>query len=85
MVSDSVIIASKGGSPTNPGWYHNIVAHPLVTVEVGTEEFQARVVIAEEPERTRLYAKMVEMMPAFGEYQRRTTRLIPVIILMRVK
>lgn len=80
-----VIIASKGGSPTNPGWYHNIVAHPLVTVEVGTEEFQARVVIAEEPERTRLYAKMVEMMPAFGEYQRRTTRLIPVIILMRVK
>ena len=80
-----VIIASKGGAPTNPGWYHNIVAHPLVTVEVGTEEFQARVVIAEEPERTRLYAKMVEMMPAFGEYQRRTTRLIPVIILMRVK
>jgi deazaflavin-dependent oxidoreductase (nitroreductase family) len=79
------IIASKGGAPTNPGWYYNLVANPLVTVEVGTEQFQARAVIAEEPERTRLYAKMVEMMPAFAEYQRRTTRVIPVIVLRRVK
>ena len=79
------IIASKGGAPTNPGWYYNLVANPLVTVEVGTEQFQARAVIAEEPERTRLYAKMVEMMPTFAEYQRRTTRVIPVIVLRRVK
>jgi len=79
-----VIIASKGGAPTNPGWYHNLVAHPLVTVEVGTEQFQARVEVVTEPERSRLYAKMVEMMPVFGEYPKRTTRVIPVIVLTRV-
>jgi deazaflavin-dependent oxidoreductase (nitroreductase family) len=76
-----VIIASKGGAPTNPGWYHNIVAHPRVTVEVGTEHFAARASISTEPERTRLYNKMVEMMPGFAEYQKKTTRIIPVIIL----
>jgi len=57
----------------------------LVKVETGTEEFQAQVSVAEEPERTRLYNKMVEMMPGFDEYRRRTTRVIPVIILTRVK
>jgi len=76
-----VIIASKGGAPTNPGWYHNIVAHPQVTVEVGTEQFAARASISTEPERTRLYNKMVEMMPGFAEYRKKTTRIIPVIIL----
>ncbi len=80
-----VIIASKGGAPTNPDWYYNVLAHPLVTVEVGTEQFQAQAAVASEPERTRLYAKMVEMMPGFAEYQRKTTRVIPVITLTRVK
>jgi deazaflavin-dependent oxidoreductase (nitroreductase family) len=80
-----VIIASKGGAPTNPDWYYNILANPLVKVEVGTEQFQARAAIASEPERTRLYNKMVEMMPGFAEYQRNTTRVIPVITLTRVK
>jgi deazaflavin-dependent oxidoreductase (nitroreductase family) len=80
-----VIIASKGGAPNNPDWYHNILAQPLVTVEAGTERFQARATIAEEPERTRLYDQMVAMMPGFAEYQRRTRRIIPVIILERVK
>ncbi len=80
-----VIIASKGGAPTNPDWYYNILANPLVSVETGTEQFQARVSISVEPERTRLYNQMVEMMPGFAEYQRKTTRLIPVIILTRVK
>ncbi|MDD5371463.1 MAG: nitroreductase family deazaflavin-dependent oxidoreductase [Anaerolineaceae bacterium] len=80
-----VIIASKGGAPTNPHWYYNILAHPLVTVEVGTEQFQAQATVATEPERTRLYNKMVAMMPVFAEYQRKTTRVIPVIILTRVK
>ena len=79
------IIASKGGAPTNPGWYYNIVAHPLVTVEVGTEQFQAQAAVATEPERTRLYDKMAEMMPAFAEYRKRTTRAIPVITLTRIK
>jgi deazaflavin-dependent oxidoreductase (nitroreductase family) len=80
-----VIIASKGGAPTNPDWHYNILAHPLVTVEVGTEQFQARAEIASEPERTRLYNKMVAMMPGFAEYPRKTTRVIPVVTLTRVK
>ena len=80
-----VIIASKGGVPTNPDWYYNILAHPRVTVEVGTQQFQAQASIATEPERTRLYNQMVEMMPVFAEYQRKTTRVIPVIILTRMK
>ena len=80
-----VIIASKGGAPTNPAWYYNILAHPLVTVEVGTQQFQAQAAIASDPERTRLYNQMVDMMPGFAEYRRKTTRVIPVITLTRVK
>jgi deazaflavin-dependent nitroreductase family protein len=80
-----VIIASKGGAPTNPDWYYNLVANPLATVEVGTEKFSVRATIAQEPERTRLYNQMVTVMPGFAEYQRKTTRTIPVVILTRVK
>lgn len=79
-----VIIASKGGAPINPDWYHNIVANPLVTVEVGTETFQARAEVPVEPERTRLYDKMVAVMPGFAAYRERTRRVIPVVILKRV-
>ena len=80
-----VVIASKGGAPTNPDWYYNVVANPELTVEVGTEKHQVHAKVAEEPERTRLYNKMVEMMPGFADYQHKTTRVIPVIILTRVK
>jgi len=80
-----VIIASKAGAPTHPDWYYNILAHPLVTVEFGTQQFQAQAAIASEPERTRLYNQMVEMMPGFAEYQRKTTRVIPVITLTRMQ
>ena len=80
-----VIIASKGGAPTNPDWYYNILANPLVTVEVGTEQFRARATITSEPERTRLYQAMVAMMPGFADYEKRTTRKIPVITLARVR
>ena len=80
-----VIIASKGGAPTNPDWYHNLLAHPQVTVELGTERFQARAEVAPEPERTRLYARMVSVMPGFAEYQQKTERVIPVVVLTRVK
>lgn len=80
-----VVIASKGGAPTNPDWYYNLLENPLVTVEVGTENFQARAAVADEPERSRLYEKMVEMMPGFDEYRRKTTRKIPVITLTPVK
>lgn len=76
-----VVVASKGGAPTHPDWYRNIVANPEVSVEVGTEQFKARATIAEEPERTKLYEKMETTSSAFTEYKSKTTRIIPVIIL----
>src|SRR5215469_6893394 len=78
-----IIIASKGGSPSNPDWYHNIVAHPDVTVEVGSETFEARATVVEGAERDELYAKQAAVMPNFAEYQAKTTRKIPVIVLTR--
>ena len=79
-----VIIASKGGAPTNPDWFRNLVANPEVTVEVGTEKFQAKATVAEEPERTRLYDAQATLMPGFAEYQQKTTRQIPVVVLERL-
>ena len=76
-----VVIASKAGAPTNPDWYYNVVASPDLTIEVGTTTFQVYATVAEEPERTRLYSKMVEVMPGFDDYRRKTTRKIPVITL----
>ncbi len=80
-----VVIASKGGAPTHPDWYHNIIANPQLTVEVGTEKFKVEAKVAEEPERSRLYDKMVEVMPGFADYKVKTTRKIPVIVLKRTK
>lgn len=80
-----VVIASKAGAPTNPDWYHNLVANPQVTLEVGTEQFQAEATVAAEPERTRLYNQMATVMPGFAEYQRKTTRVIPVVVLTRMQ
>lgn len=79
-----VIIASYAGAPTNPPWYYNLVANPTVTVEVGKEKFTARAEIVSEPDRTKLYQKMASIMPAFSEYQKKTTRKIPVIALKKV-
>ena len=80
-----VVIASKGGAETNPDWYHNLLANPSVTVELGTKQFQARArAITEEPERSRLYAKMVAHRPGFAEYEQKTSRKIPAIVLERV-
>ena len=79
-----VVIASKGGADTNPDWYYNLLANATVTVELGTEQFQARAtVVTEEPERSRLYAKMVAHRPGFAEYEQKTSRKIPAIILER--
>jgi deazaflavin-dependent oxidoreductase (nitroreductase family) len=78
-----VIVASKGGGPTNPDWYYNLLAHPLVEVELGSGRFPARASVAGEPERSRLYARHAAAMPAFAEYRRRTKRLIPVVLLER--
>jgi deazaflavin-dependent oxidoreductase (nitroreductase family) len=78
-----VIIASKGGAPTHPDWYYNLVANPEVKVEVGTEQFTALATVTQEPERTDLYDKMAAMYPFFDEYRQKTTRNIPVIVLSR--
>ena len=79
-----VIIASYAGAPTNPPWYHNLIANPTVTIEVGTQTLKVRGEVVSEPDRTRLYKKMESMMPAFTEYRQKTTRVIPVIALRRV-
>jgi len=80
-----VIIASKGGDASNPDWYYNLLANPTVTVEVGDEQFQARATaITEEPERSRLYAKMVAHRSGFAEYEQKTSRKIPAVVLERV-
>src|SRR5215468_5102099 len=73
-----VIIASKSGADTNPDWYHNLLAHPEISVEVGTEQFQAIAKSASEPERTRLYEKMESINRGFSEYKQKTSRVIPV-------
>jgi len=80
-----VIIASKAGAPDNPDWYFNLLANPIVTVEQGTEKFQARAsVVQDEAERQRLYARHAELMPGFAEYPKKTDRRIPVIHLERL-
>jgi deazaflavin-dependent oxidoreductase (nitroreductase family) len=78
-----VIIASKGGADTHPDWYFNIVSNPHVTVEVGSEKYEAVATIAAEPERTRLYDQMAAQYPGFEEYRQKTSRIIPVLTLQR--
>jgi len=77
------VIASKGGAPTNPDWYRNLRANPRVTVEVGPERFVANARVAKGDERRRLYDLQASRMPAFKEYEQRTSREIPVVVLER--
>lgn len=77
------IFASKGGADTNPDWYHNLVANPEVTVEIGTETYAATARVLEGAERDEVYARQVEAEPQFGEYQAKTERVIPVVELVR--
>jgi deazaflavin-dependent oxidoreductase (nitroreductase family) len=79
-----VIIASKGGAPTSPDWYFNLVANPGVTVELPDETFEARARVAQGDERERLWRAQADQMPNFDEYQKATTREIPVVVLERV-
>lgn len=79
-----VVSAANGGAPKHPAWYHNLVANPLVTVEVGTESFAARAVVSEGAERERLGEERARTNPAFLTNQARTTRKIPLIWLERV-
>jgi deazaflavin-dependent oxidoreductase (nitroreductase family) len=78
-----IIIASKGGAPTHPAWYFNIVADPRVTVEVGGELFTTRARVASDSERRRLYDQHAAINPTFTEYEAKTSRVIPVIVLER--
>ena len=78
-----VVIASFAGAPHNPSWYHNLVAHPDVTIELGGEKFQAKASVAQGAERDRLFKQQADQLPIFNEYQKKTTRRIPVIVLER--
>lgn len=78
------IFASKGGAPTNPDWYSNLVANPQVTVEVGREKYEATAVVIEGEERDRIYAIQEQHVPNFAEYQSKTSRKIPVVELVRL-
>src|SRR5579884_3669676 len=75
------IFASKGGAPTNPDWYYNLVANPETTVEVGTETIPVRARVAHGDARERIWEKQKRDYPGFAEYERNTTREIPVVIL----
>ncbi len=79
-----VIIASYGGNRHNPPWYHNLVAHPVITVEVGAEKFRAKATVATGQGRQRLFEQMAKQMPFFADYQKKTARQIPVLTLNRL-
>jgi deazaflavin-dependent oxidoreductase (nitroreductase family) len=78
---DIVIVASMGGAPRNPSWYHNLVANPRVTVEVDGVRFDAVARVAGPEERRRLYDRHAQEHPSFREYEAKTSRVIPVIVL----
>ena len=76
-----VIIASYAGAPVSPPWYYNLKANPNVEIEVGTQRFNARAEILDDENRSRVYQRAEELMPAFTDYRNNTTRTIPVIAL----
>ena len=77
------IFASKAGAPTNPDWYYNLKAHPDVSVEVGDDTISVHARVAEGDERDQIWKKQVERAPGFGEYEAKSGRTIPVVILER--
>lgn len=79
------IFAGNRGAPTNPNWYHNLVAHPDVTVEIGTEKFEARAIVVESTEWDRLGSIQLQKLPALAALQEQITRKIPVVLLERKK
>ncbi len=79
-----VVIASFAGAPKHPAWYHNLLAHPEATVEVGSERFRVKATVASGEERQRLFDRQAAQMPMFVEYQHKTSRQIPVLVLTRL-
>ncbi len=82
--AETYVIASLGGAPEHPAWYKNLLANPDVGVQIGADKWRARATAVDEgPERDRLWKAIVEQMPNFGEYQKKTSRVIPVVRLAR--
>jgi proline iminopeptidase len=79
------VVASKGGAPQHPGWYRNLVADPEIEVQVGNAKFKARARTAVGEERARLWQKALEFWPPYADYQRKTEREIPVVVLDPVR
>jgi deazaflavin-dependent oxidoreductase (nitroreductase family) len=79
------VFASKGAAPTNPDWYHNLIANPEVTIEVGDETVAVKARVAEAEERQRIWEEQKRRNPGFADYERKTSRVIPVVILERVR
>ena len=77
------VFGSKAGADTNPAWYHNLVAHPDTVVEVGTETIPVRARVAESDERGRIWEEQKRVNPNFADYEQKTTRAIPVVLLER--
>ena len=78
-----VIFASKAGAPDNPAWFHNLVANPDTVVEVGTDTLDVHARVAEGDEHDRLWETQKQLMPGFAEYEEKTDRTIPVVVLER--
>ena len=76
-----IVTASKGGAPTHPGWYHNLLKDPVATIEVNLKKFKAQASTAQGDERERLWLQHIALHPGIGEYPAKTTRVIPVVIL----
>jgi deazaflavin-dependent oxidoreductase (nitroreductase family) len=75
------VFASKAGAPTNPDWYHNLIAHPDVEAEIGDQTVRLTARVASGDERERIWTRQKESNPGFAEYEQKTTRQIPVVIL----
>lgn len=78
-----IVVASKGGAPEHPGWYENLLADPQASIQVKDEEIPVVASTAQGEERSRLWALMVEVWPAYDDYQAKTDREIPVVVLSR--
>ena len=79
------VFASKGGAPSNPDWYNNLLSNRYTTIEFGTETFEVRARVAQGDERELLWQRQKEIMPGFADYEKKTTRQIPVVILERIR
>ncbi len=78
-----LVFASYAGRDENPAWFHNLVADPSVTVEIGTDKFAATAEVLERAERDKFYARQAELYPGFADYEKKTSRIIPVVALTR--